>query len=297
MRLTGRAWNYRQPRTLRPARPRALARHHDLRRARQLRRRRRRPTSPAPRARSTWPSTPASTSSTPPTSTRAGLSEEIIGEALDAAGRRDRVAARDEGAHADGRRPERRRPLAPPPHRRAARRACAACAPTTSTSTRCTSGTASRRSRRRSRALDDLVRSGKVRYVGCSNYAGWQLMKALGISERHGFERFVSQQIHYSLQAREAEYELVPAGLDQGVGDHGLEPARAAACCPASTAAASRARRARASSPTGTSRRSATPTRCTTSSTCSSRSPRAAASRPRRSRSRGCSAAPACRPS
>src|SRR4051812_22906474 len=67
-------------------------------------------------------------------------------------------------------------------------------------------------------ALDDLVRSGKVRYVGCSNYAGWQLMKALGLSERLGFERFVSQQIYYSLQAREAEYELVPAGLDQGVG-------------------------------------------------------------------------------
>ena len=67
-------------------------------------------------------------------------------------------------------------------------------------------------------ALDDLVRWGKVRYVGCSNYCGWQLTKALGVSERHGFERFVSQQIHYTLQAREAEYELVPAGLDQGVG-------------------------------------------------------------------------------
>jgi aryl-alcohol dehydrogenase-like predicted oxidoreductase len=66
--------------------------------------------------------------------------------------------------------------------------------------------------------LDTLVRSGKVRYVGCSNYAGWQLSKALGISDRLGFQRFVSQQIHYSLQAREAEYELVPAGLDQGVG-------------------------------------------------------------------------------
>src|SRR3954454_25253582 len=66
-------------------------------------------------------------------------------------------------------------------------------------------------------ALDHLVRSGKVRYVGCSNYAGWQLMKALGLAERLGFERVVSQQIYYSLQAREAEYELVPAGLDQGV--------------------------------------------------------------------------------
>jgi aryl-alcohol dehydrogenase-like predicted oxidoreductase len=67
-------------------------------------------------------------------------------------------------------------------------------------------------------ALDDLVRTGKVRYVGCSNYAGWQLMKALGISERRGLARFVSQQIHYTLQAREAEYELVPVSIDQGLG-------------------------------------------------------------------------------
>jgi aryl-alcohol dehydrogenase-like predicted oxidoreductase len=67
-------------------------------------------------------------------------------------------------------------------------------------------------------ALDDLVRAGKVRYVGCSNYAGWQLMKALGIADRRGLARFVSQQIHYTLQAREAEYELVPASIDQGLG-------------------------------------------------------------------------------
>jgi aryl-alcohol dehydrogenase-like predicted oxidoreductase len=66
--------------------------------------------------------------------------------------------------------------------------------------------------------LDTLVRAGKVRYIGCSNYAGWQLTKALGISDRLGLQRFVSQQIYYSLQARDAEYELVPAGLDQGVG-------------------------------------------------------------------------------
>jgi aryl-alcohol dehydrogenase-like predicted oxidoreductase len=67
-------------------------------------------------------------------------------------------------------------------------------------------------------ALDTLVRSGKVRYVGCSNYAAWQLMKALGVSERLGLQRYVSQQIYYSLQAREAEYELVPVAVDQGVG-------------------------------------------------------------------------------
>jgi aryl-alcohol dehydrogenase-like predicted oxidoreductase len=65
-------------------------------------------------------------------------------------------------------------------------------------------------------ALDTLVKSGKVRYIGSSNYSGWQLMKALGTSERLGLERYVSQQIHYTLQAREAEYELVPIALDQG---------------------------------------------------------------------------------
>ena len=67
-------------------------------------------------------------------------------------------------------------------------------------------------------ALDSLVRSGKVRYVGASNYSGWQLMKALGVADRHGYQRFVTQQIYYSLQARDAEYELVPIAVDQGVG-------------------------------------------------------------------------------
>ena len=66
--------------------------------------------------------------------------------------------------------------------------------------------------------LDTLVRSGKVRYIGCSNYAGWQVLKALGISDRLHLERFASEQIYYSLQARDAEYELVPAALDQGLG-------------------------------------------------------------------------------
>ena len=60
--------------------------------------------------------------------------------------------------------------------------------------------------------------AGKVRYIGVSNYAGWQLMKALGVSDRRGISRFVSQQIYYSLQARDAEYELVPVSLDQGLG-------------------------------------------------------------------------------
>jgi aryl-alcohol dehydrogenase-like predicted oxidoreductase len=68
------------------------------------------------------------------------------------------------------------------------------------------------------RALDDLVRAGKVRYVGCSNYSAWHLMKALAVSEREHLERYVSQQVYYSLVARELEYELVPLALDQGIG-------------------------------------------------------------------------------
>lgn len=67
-------------------------------------------------------------------------------------------------------------------------------------------------------ALDDLVRSGKVRYIGASNYSGWHLMKALWASDRRGLEHFASQQIYYSLQSRDAENELVPITLDQGLG-------------------------------------------------------------------------------
>ena len=68
-------------------------------------------------------------------------------------------------------------------------------------------------------ALDDLVRTGKVRYIGCSNYAAWQLMKALGVAERRGFDRFVSQQIYYSVLNREAEHELLPVSVEEGVGN------------------------------------------------------------------------------
>ena len=68
------------------------------------------------------------------------------------------------------------------------------------------------------RAFEDLIRAGKIRYAGCSNYSGWQLMKALSISDRLGIQRYISQQINYSLLARDAEHELVPAGLDQQTG-------------------------------------------------------------------------------
>src|SRR6202035_3738152 len=67
-------------------------------------------------------------------------------------------------------------------------------------------------------ALDSLVTAGKVRYLAASNYAGWQLMKALAVADSRGFERFSAQQIYYSLEARDAEYELVPLSIDQGLG-------------------------------------------------------------------------------
>ncbi|WP_437188509.1 aldo/keto reductase [Planctomicrobium sp. SH668] len=66
--------------------------------------------------------------------------------------------------------------------------------------------------------LDNLVRSGKIRYIGCSNYSGWHLMKSLAVSEKYGLERFVAHQAYYSLIGREYEWELMPLGLDQKVG-------------------------------------------------------------------------------
>ncbi|MCW5830889.1 MAG: aldo/keto reductase [Labilithrix sp.] len=66
--------------------------------------------------------------------------------------------------------------------------------------------------------LDDLVHQGKVRYVGVSNFSGWQLMKSLGVAERYGYPRYVAHQVYYSLVGRDYEWELMPLALDQGVG-------------------------------------------------------------------------------
>ncbi|RWB53271.1 aldo/keto reductase [Mesorhizobium sp.] len=66
--------------------------------------------------------------------------------------------------------------------------------------------------------LDDLVRSGKLLYVGVSNFSGWQVMKSLGLAEMHGYPRYVAHQVYYSLVGRDYEWELMPLGLDQGVG-------------------------------------------------------------------------------
>lgn len=66
--------------------------------------------------------------------------------------------------------------------------------------------------------LDELVRAGKVRYVGASNFSGWQLMKSLAAADRHGWPRHVAHQVYYSLVGRDYEWELMPLAQDQGVG-------------------------------------------------------------------------------
>lgn len=67
-------------------------------------------------------------------------------------------------------------------------------------------------------ALDNLVRSGKVRYIGCSNFSGWHLMKSLSVSERHGWSRYIAHQAYYSLIGRDYEWELMPLAVDQRIG-------------------------------------------------------------------------------
>jgi len=67
-------------------------------------------------------------------------------------------------------------------------------------------------------ALDLMVQQGKVRYIACSNFSGWHLMKSLSVSERYGWSKYVGQQVYYSLVGRDYEWELMPLGIEQGVG-------------------------------------------------------------------------------
>jgi aryl-alcohol dehydrogenase-like predicted oxidoreductase len=67
-------------------------------------------------------------------------------------------------------------------------------------------------------ALNDLVRAGKIRYIGCSNFSGWHLMKSLAVSDRYGWARYVAHQAYYSLVGRDYEWELMPLAVDQKVG-------------------------------------------------------------------------------
>jgi aryl-alcohol dehydrogenase-like predicted oxidoreductase len=68
------------------------------------------------------------------------------------------------------------------------------------------------------KSLENLIQSGKVRYIACSNYSGWHLMKSISISERYGWSKFVAHQAYYSLVNRDFEWELMPLGIDQKIG-------------------------------------------------------------------------------
>ncbi len=68
------------------------------------------------------------------------------------------------------------------------------------------------------KALDELVQSGKIRYIACSNFSGWHLMKSLSVSERYGWSKYIAHQAYYSLLARDFEWELMPLGIDQKIG-------------------------------------------------------------------------------
>ena len=76
-------------------------------------------------------------------------------------------------------------------------------------------------------AFDDLVRQGKVRYVGCSNHSAWHVMKSIGVSERHHLTKYVCQQVNYSLVSRDIEREIVPLTLDQRLGIMAWSPLQA----------------------------------------------------------------------
>ena len=68
------------------------------------------------------------------------------------------------------------------------------------------------------KALESLIQSGKVRYIACSNFSGWHLMKSLSVSERYGWSKYIAHQAYYSLVSRDFEWELMPLGIDQGIG-------------------------------------------------------------------------------
>ena len=108
--------------------------------------------------------------------------------------------------------------VAPSPHSRRRGAACAASAPTTSILFQLHGFDALTPIEETLRTLDDLVRAGKIRYIGCSNFSGWHLMKSLAISEKYGLARHVAHQAYYSLIGREYEWELMPLALDQKVG-------------------------------------------------------------------------------
>ena len=138
--------------------------------------------------------------------------------------------------------------------------------------------------------LADLVRAGKIRYLGCSNFSGWHLMKSLAIAEKYGHPRYVAHQAYYSLIGREYEWELMPLGLDQKIGAVVCGARSAGRASRARSGAASRCRRNHGCNPSSmpTSARRCRMNIFTMLWTRSTQSPGRPASPSRRSRSTGC---------
>ncbi len=147
-----------------------------------------------------------------------GRSEEITGEALKRNGKRAAGRAGDQSPRRDGRRrPERARATPAGTSSRSARPACAGCRPTTSTSTRCTGRSPDMPIDETLRALDDLVRAGKVRYIGTSTFGAWQLVESLWVAKELGLNRFVCEQPPYNILDRRIERELLPMAQTYGI--------------------------------------------------------------------------------
>ena len=154
----------------------------------------------------------------PPEPETAGFTEEVIGGWLAAArGRRDELVLATKCRIRVGHGPN-DQGLSRHTSSRHATRACGDCGPTISTSTRPTRPIPKHRSKKPCRTFDDLVRWGKVRYVGCSNYAAWQLALALGTSAMHELARYDCLQPRYNALHRDIETELLPLCRDQGIG-------------------------------------------------------------------------------
>ena len=134
---------------------------------------------------------------------------------------------RDQSPRRDGHRARTSAASAASTSSRAARTRCAASAWITSTCIRSTAGTPRRPSRKRSTRSIRWCAPGKVRYLGASSMAAWQLSKALYTAKENGWHRFVSMQNHYNLVYREEEREMIPLCIDQGLGDHSVESAGA----------------------------------------------------------------------
>ena len=154
-----------------------------------------------------------------------GEAEAVLGGAIKGSAATDLIIS-TKATFRSGARRQRRGLVALSPDPGGRGRAEAAWEPITSTSSSCTASTRMTPVEEALSTLDDLVRAGKIRYIGCSNFSGWHLMKSLAASDRYGWSRYVAHQAYYSLIGRDYEWELMPLGARPGRRRGGVEPAR-----------------------------------------------------------------------